>query len=253
MTDNSDTQEKLMSFWDHVEELRRRLLVALVALAVTTAASFAFADKIVVLLTQPIGGPGKLQAIEVTENVNVFLKVSLLSGFLLALPVILYELLAFIIPGLKPGERRWLFLGVLFATLMFALGVAFAYFVMLPNALPFLLNFLNIPTFPRPSSYFDFVTGLLFWIGASFQTPLLIFILARFGVVNASDLLKYWRVAIVVIAIIAAVITPTTDPVNMSLLMAPLIALYFLSVLLAFIAQRRGKQDEQQEMKDKTE
>jgi len=239
-TENPDNQEKVMSFWEHIEELRRRLMVALIALAVTTMASFVFADKIINILTIPIGGPGKLQAIEVTENVNVFLKVSLLSGFLLALPVVLYELFAFIIPGLKPGERRWLILGVLFATFMFALGVAFAYLVMLPNALPFLLNFLNIPTTPRPSSYFDFVTGLLFWIGASFQTPLLFFILARFGVVNASALLKYWRVAIVVIAIIAAVITPTTDPVNMSLLMAPLIALYFLSVLLAFLAQRRN-------------
>jgi len=252
MTDNPENQEKLMSFWEHVEELRRRLIVALVALAITTTISFTFADKIVVLLTQPIGGPSKLQAIEVTENVNVFLKVALLSGFLLALPVILYELLAFVIPGLKPNERRWLLLGVLFATLMFMLGVAFAYFVMLPNALPFLLNFLNIPTSPRPSSYFDFITSLLFWIGASFQTPLLIFILARFGVVKASDLLKYWRVAIVVIAIIAAVITPTTDPVNMSLLMAPLIALYFLSVLLAFMAQRRNSSDEQSS-DDKTE
>jgi sec-independent protein translocase protein TatC len=243
MTDNPEDQEKLMSFWDHVEELRRRLLIALVALAITTAISFTFADKIVVLLTQPIGGPGKLQAIEVTENVNVFLKVALLSGFLLALPVILYELLAFIIPGLKPGERRWLILGVIFASLMFVLGVAFAYFIMLPNALPFLLNFLNIPTFPRPSSYFDFITSLLFWIGASFQTPLLIFILARFGVVDAASLLKYWRVAIVVIAVIAAVITPTTDPVNMSILMAPLIVLYFLSVLLAFVAQRKNKKE----------
>jgi sec-independent protein translocase protein TatC len=243
MTDNPEDQEKLMSFWDHVEELRRRLLIALVALAITTAISFTFADKIVVLLTQPIGGPGKLQAIEVTENVNVFLKVALLSGFLLALPVILYELMAFVIPGLKSGERRWLILGVIFASLMFVLGVAFAYFIMLPNALPFLLNFLNIPTFPRPSSYFDFITSLLFWIGASFQTPLLIFILARFGVVNAADLLKYWRVAIVVIAVIAAVITPTTDPVNMSILMAPLIVLYFLSVLLAFVAQRKNKKE----------
>ncbi|HTX78716.1 MAG TPA: twin-arginine translocase subunit TatC [Longilinea sp.] len=234
-----------MSFWDHVEELRRRLIVAMIALAVTTMISFAFADKIIALLTIPIGGPDKLQAIEVTENVTVFMKVSLLSGFLLALPVILYELMAFIIPGLKPSERRWLILGIFFATLMFALGVAFAYLVMLPNALPFLLNFLNIPTSPRPSSYFDFVTGLLFWIGASFQTPLIIFILARFGVVKGSDLLKYWRVAIVVIAIVAAVVTPTPDPVNMSILMAPLIVLYFLSVLLAFLAQRRNKPDEQ--------
>lgn len=244
MSETGNQQEKVMSFWDHVEELRGRLLIALLALLVTTAVSFAFADKAVTLLTLPIGGPSKLQSIEVTENITVFMKVSLLSGFILALPVILYELMAFVIPGLNSRERRWLIVGILSATILFAAGVAFAFFIMLPAALPFLLGFLNIPTNPRPSSYFDFVTGLLFWIGASFQTPLLVFILARFGVVRAGALLKYWRIALVVIAIIAAVVTPTPDPVNMSILMAPLIVLYFLSVLLAYIAQPRIPRDQ---------
>jgi len=232
--------ERNLTMGGHIEELRKRLLYALVALGVGTLISFVFAEKIIAFISIPIGGVENLQSIEITENLGVFMRVSLLCGFVIALPVILYELLAFILPGLQPNERRWVFWTIPAITLMFLLGAAFAYFVMLPTAIPFLIGFLGVPTVPRLSNYISFVTSLMFWIGISFQAPLVVFFLAKLKLVDAKGLAKQWRLAFIVIAIIAAMVTPTVDPVNMALLMLPLILLYWISVLLALIARRGG-------------
>jgi sec-independent protein translocase protein TatC len=222
-----------MSIWDHLKELRGRLFKALIALGVTTIASFVFAQRFLEVLAVPVGGLQNLQAVDITESIGVFMRVSLLSGVVLAMPVIVYQLLMFVLPGLTPDEKRWVYLAVPVASLLFLSGVLFAFFVMLPAAVQFLVTFLNVPTHPRISTYINFVTNLMFWIGLSFETPLLSFILAKLKIITASALLKQWRVAIVIIAVIAAAATPTVDPVNMSLLMAPLFVLYLLSVLLA--------------------
>jgi len=124
----------------------------------------------------------------------------------------------------------------------FLLGVAFCYFVMLPAAIPFLVGFLGVKTTPRLSSYISFVSNMMFWIGVSFELPLVVFILAKINIVTAKMLANQWRIAIVFIAIMAAVVTPTPDPVNMSIMMAPLMVLYVLSIFFAFIA-RRGRGD----------
>jgi len=223
---------------DHLEALRGHFMRSLIALAIGTGIGFTFAERILDWMAQPIGGIEELQAIEVTESVGAFMKVSLLTGFVLAFPYILLELFAFINPGLKRRERILLLTSIPVATLLFLCGVAFAYFVMLPAALPFLLNFLGIATVPRPSNYISFTTNMLFWIGISFTYPLIIFALASVGLVHSGPLLKGWRFAIVGIAVMAAAITPTVDPVNMSLLMAPMIVLYGLGILLAAIAER---------------
>jgi sec-independent protein translocase protein TatC len=227
-----------MPFWDHVEELRRHLLIALLALAAATIGSFLFAQQIIALLAVPVGSLDALQSIEVTENISVFMRVSLLSGVTIAMPVILYELLAFVMPGLKDNERRWVILAVIFGTLLFLAGAAFAYFVMLPASLTFLLQFLGVATRPRLSSYINFITNLIFWMGVGFQFPILVFALAKLGVVSVRALAKGWRYALVLIAVLAAMITPTVDPVNMALLMAPMFLLYLLSVLFAALAVR---------------
>ncbi len=234
-------KSRIMTITEHIEELRKRLLISLVFLVITTAISFAFAQYVIEYLSQPIGGLENLQSIEITENVGVFMRVSLLSGFILALPVILYEMLAFIMPGLEPGEKRWVYWTIPFITIMFMVGAAFAFLVMLPAAIPFLTSFLGVQTVPRLSNYVNFVTNLIFWIGMSFQAPIVVFILARLKLVRAGDLIKQWRLAVVIIAILAAMVTPTVDPVNMALLMAPLILLYFISVLLAALARRGEK------------
>lgn len=235
--ESDDLENTGMTLIDHLDELRRRLLIALVAMGVTTAASFWLSENVIFpLLTRPIGGAAQLQSIEVTENVGVFMRISLLGGVTLAMPVLVYELLAFVAPGLTKNERMWVLIAVPMTTLLFLCGAAFAYFVMLPAAIPFLLDFMGVHTVPRLSNYINFTTSLIFWLGVSFESPLLIFVLAKMKLVNARSLLKGWRIAIVVISVIAAVVTPTVDPVNMLLLMAPLFVLYLFSVLLAALA-----------------
>jgi sec-independent protein translocase protein TatC len=223
---------------EHLEALRSTLLRSLAALVLTTLIAFVFASQVLDWLAQPIGGIEALQAIEVTESVGAFMRVSLLAGFVLAFPYIGLEIFLFVAPGLRRRERLVVVATIPVATILFLAGVAFAYFVMLPVALPFLLNFMGIVTVPRPSNYIRFVTGLLFWIGIAFQFPLVVYLLAALGFVRARVLVEGWRVAIVAIAIIAAVITPTVDPVNMGLVMAPMTALYFLSIGLAALAER---------------
>jgi len=241
-----------LSVLGHVNELRKRLLICLIALLVTTVVSFTFSQQIAEILSRPIGGIEVLESIDVTENVTAFMKISLLSGVILALPVIVYEVLAFILPGLSPNERKWVWIMVPLASLFFVAGVLFAYFYMLPTALPFLLNFMGIATAPRPSNYFGFILNLLFWVGVCFELPLLIFLLARLGVINSNQLIKGWRIAIIVIAVVAAVITPTPDPVNMGLMMVPLFLLYLISILFAVIAgrQRKKAQENQDDVEE---
>ncbi|MEA5079519.1 MAG: twin-arginine translocase subunit TatC [Anaerolineaceae bacterium] len=244
MSEAAKTDPKEMSFFAHIEELRKRLLIALISLAVGVSVSLFFGEKAVAILTLPIGGLDKLQSIEITENIGVYMRVSLLLGVILAFPMIIYQLLLFVLPGLNIREKRLVLLAIPFATLFFLAGVAFAYFVMLPAALPFLINFLGVTTNPRLSSYISFITDLLFWIGVVFELPLLIYVIARFGLLTPKSMLRYWRQAIVIIAILAAIITPTVDPVNMSLMMLPLVVLYFISVLFAWLANRnRNRQD----------
>jgi sec-independent protein translocase protein TatC len=239
---SEDSDTALMTFWEHIEELRKRLFIALLALGAATAGSFVFAEKVINLLAKPAGSIDALQSIEVTENVAVFMRVSLLCGVMIAMPIILYELLAFILPGLKPGEKRWVFITMFFGTVLFFAGAAFAYFVMLPASVTFLINFLSVETKPRLSSYINFITSLIFWLGVGFQFPIIIFALVKLNILSAKTLAGGWRYSLVIIAIMAAVITPTVDPVNMVLLMAPLFVLYLLSVLFAYIASGKKKQ-----------
>jgi sec-independent protein translocase protein TatC len=230
-------------FLEHIEELRQRLLRALIGLALGTIISAVFTPTILEWMARPIGGLDNLKAIEVTENVGVFMQVSLLGGVTLAMPFILYQVWRFISPGLYARERRYVYLLIPFATLLFVSGVAFAYFVMLPTAVPFLIGFLSIETQPRPADYISFITNLMLWIGVSFETPLLIFFLAMVRIIDYRMLIRGWRIAILAIAVLAAVITPTPDPVNMGLVMAPMILLYGLSIILARIAYRPVDED----------
>lgn len=222
----------------HLDALRKHLFRAIGFLAVTTILSFAFTSNIIDLLARPIGGIHKLVAIDPTEPLGVFMRVALLSGFALAFPYIALELWLFVAPGLRRDSRIFGLSAIPIATIFFIGGMAFAYFVMMPVALPFLLDFMGLTTQVRPSSYIKFVTGLMFWIGVAFEFPLVIYVLARIGLIRGQMLAAQWRLAIVIIAVAAAAITPTVDPVNMALVMGPMIALYFLSIALALLAQR---------------
>lgn len=234
----TSTESVFKDYLVHFEELRTRLIKSVLALVVGVVLSFALTPTVLQVLTKPIGGLDKLQAIEVTESISVFMRVSLLTGFIFALPFIIYQILSFIFAGLEPDEKRWILLFIPAATILFISGIIFTYYVLLPTGIPFLLGFLGVQTVPRVSNYFEFVTGMLFWVGICFEAPLVTFLLAKLKLISGKTLLKQWRIAVVVIAIVAAFVTPTGDPVNMGLLMLPLLVLYFLSILLALIARR---------------
>lgn len=222
----------------HLDALRTHLFRALAVLAVATALAFTFTPRIIDYLAAPVGGMEKLIAIDPTEPLGVVMRVALLAGFTISFPYIALELWLFAAPGLGRGSRLFALAAIPLAMLFFLAGMAFAFFVMLPSALPFLLNFMGFTTQVRPSSYIRFVTGIMFWIGVAFEFPLVIYVLARLGLVRGKILADQWRLAIVLMAVLAAAITPTVDPINMSLVMGPMIVLYFMSIGLAFLAER---------------
>ena len=223
----------------HFDALRKHLVRIVIVLGIATALSFVFSNQILQILAAPLeNGFDSLIAIDVTEPIGTVMRVSLLTGVAIAFPYIALELWLFIAPGLKRNSRYYGLIAIPITTIFFLGGMAFAYFVMLPTALPFLLNFGGINTIPRVSSYIKFVTNIMFWLGVAFEFPIVIFILASLGLVSAKTLVQHWRLAVVIIAVIAALITPTVDPVNMALVMGPLILLYILSIGLAKIAQR---------------
>ena len=222
----------------HVNVLRKHLFRSALVLTLTTVLAFAFASQIINLLALPVGGIDELVAIDPTEPIGTFMRVSLLTAFAITLPYIILELWLFIAPGLSRDSRIFGLYAIPIAVIFFFGGMAFAYFVLLPTAIPFLINFGGITSQIRPSSYIRFVTSIMLWIGIAFQFPLIIYVLARVGLIRAKVLIEQWRLAVVIIAILSAVITPTIDPVNMALVMGPMIVLYFLGFALASIAER---------------
>jgi len=243
----STTIENPKALLPHIYALRKHLLRAVLAIAIATALSFLFVHDILSFLAKPMaGGIDELIAIDVTENVGTVMRVTLLSGFTIALPYVIFEIWLFIAPALRVRSRIKGIIAIPVAILLFVGGMAFAFFVMLPTALPFLFNFMGLTTQPRPSSYYNFVTLIMFWIGVTFEFPLVIFLLANLGLIKAKAFASQWKLAIVIIAILAAAITPTVDPVNMGLVMAPMIILYFISIGLAYIAER-GRSTKQKE------
>ncbi len=238
------------SLWDHIETLRMHLLRMVIALALGVGISFYYTVPLMEYLAGPVGGLAKLQAIQVTEEIGVFMRVALTSGIAIMLPYLAFELWLFAAPGLRPRERKMGLAGIPLATVLFLGGMAFTFYVLLPAALPFLGNFTAISQFWTAREYFKFVTGLMLWIGLFFEFPLVIYILTSIGFVKPGILLQQWRLAVVIIAVIAAAITPTVDPVNMGLVMLPMILLYFVSIGLSYIAyagrRRRENQAEEQ-------
>ncbi len=229
----------------HLNELRIRLTYVVVALLVTTLLSFAFAEPMLLYLLEPyaesINGEVELQTLEPTEGIETFFKVSLLTGAILSMPMILYQFWQFVVPGLTHDERRYVYIFLPSTLLLFALGILFAWFVLIPAAVFFLANFLGtiFKTDWTPNGYIGFVLRMLFWIGLAFEMPVIVYFVARVGVVTAKTLREQWRFAVVGIAVLAAIITPSIDPVTMMLTMAPLIVLYILSIGLAVIGQRQ--------------
>ena len=231
----------------HLNELRKHIFRAVIGFALATMVAFYFITPILDWISAPVGGIDQLQAIEVTESIGVVMRVALLSGFTVSLPYIVFELMLFAAPGLSPRARVIGILSLPLVILFFVGGMLFAYYFLLDPALEVLLNFMGIPTLPRPSSYIRFVTTLMFWIGVSFEFPLVTYVLAAMGILKPSLLRDNWRIAVVLIAVLAAMITPTIDPINMLIVMVPLLLLYAMGVLMAYLAWSGRRKEEAQQ------
>ena len=237
--------EREQTILQHLAELRRRLIISVLALLAASAVSFAFFDQLIELLVRPAkdletGVGGQLIFTEVTELLATSIKVSFVAGFILAFPVILYQVVMFVAPGLSGREKRYLLGFLPGAMLAFASGVAFGYFVLTPPALHFLLTFGGDVAVPmiKVSSIVNLMVRLLFWMGIAFETPLVMYLLAQLGLVNARKLARFRRYWVVVAFILGAIITPTFDPINQGLVAVPLLVLYEVGILLAKWAGR---------------
>jgi sec-independent protein translocase protein TatC len=226
-----------MALLEHLDELRQRLIRAIIAVLIGVIVGTFVTPTVLKLLVAPLGDQVPL-AISPTEAPAVFFKVAIVIGLVIAMPVIMYQLFQFARPGLEPVERRYVLVGAPAASLSFAAGVVFAATVLLPAALPFLQGFLFGIVEQRYSieRYISFVSNILVWAGLVFETPLVMYFLAKLGVVTPEGFAKARRVVIIGAAAGAAVITPTTDPVNMLLVMVPFMLLYELGILLARLA-----------------
>ncbi len=186
----------------------------------------------------------RLASFSPTDRISAIFKIAIYGGLLLAMPVLIYEMLAFIVPGLTRSERRVLLGGVFGSTLFLIGGMAFAYFIVLDRALGFLLGVAseNIENVIGINEYISFVTRIILWVGIAYQLPMVLALAARIGLVTARQLLRFWRYAIVLVFVVAAVATPTPDPLTQSFVAVPLFGLYFLGVLFAWLLYKpRGE------------
>ena len=232
----------------HLQELRGRLIKSVVAMLVTTGITFVFHAQILEFLMEPARGfegvPNEKPVYtDLTEFIGVAFKVSLLSGFILALPYVLYQIVMFVTPGLKKNERRYLFILLPVSLLAFLAGAAFGHQVLFPPAVRFLLSFgSDVATpFIRIGGYISIMLTLLFWMGVVFETPVVTFFLAKIGVVSGNFLARQRRYALVASFVMGAIITPTFDPINQGLVALPIMVMYELGIWLARLGERGRK------------
>ncbi|MEE8598238.1 MAG: twin-arginine translocase subunit TatC [Dehalococcoidales bacterium] len=226
----------------HLAEVRKRLLSCMLAVLVTTAISAVFAKYIFRILESRAENINLIY-IEMTEMLGTYFRVAFMSGIVLASPFLIYQFVMFIRPGLNTTERRYLYFLLPSAMLAFAAGVAFGYFVLFPPMARFLITFGSDIATPqiRVGNFVSLMVRLLFSLGLCFETPLLAFFLAKIGVVTPQMLSRYRKFAVVGAFILGAIITPTFDPINQSIVAIPLILLYELGILLAKLARRKEK------------
>ena len=247
----NDRPTRLMS---HFAELKKRLYIAIAAILICTILAFVFYKPIQDFVQRPAiealervrpDDPARLVQLDITEGWTVTAKVSVLVGFAASFPIVLYQVIAFVRPGLKGNERRTLYWLLPGGTLMFVAGAAFAYYLVIPPAIHFLLQFggeIALVT-PRLSSYVTLVTTLTIWMGLIFELPIAMFLLAKLGVIRPQGLSKQRRWVILFAFVLAAIVTPTVDPVTQTMVAAPVVVLFELGLLLTKLAtrERRGE------------
>ncbi|XP_074584489.1 sec-independent protein translocase protein TATC, chloroplastic-like [Curcuma longa] len=221
--------DKEMSIFDHLEELRQRLFVSVLAVGGAILGCFCFSKDLIVLLEAPVSSQGvRFLQLSPGEFFFTTIKVSGYCGLLLGSPVILYEIIAFVLPGLTKDERKFLGPIVLGSSVLFYVGIAFSYTVLTPAALNFFVNYAQgaVESLWSIDQYFEFVLILMFSTGLSFQVPVIQLLLGQVGLVSGDQMLSIWRYVVVGAVVAAAVLTPSTDPLTQMLLAGPLLALY---------------------------
>jgi sec-independent protein translocase protein TatC len=225
----------------HLGELRTRLIRSVIVVAITSMVAFIFSEEIYKILTWPVSGI-QLQAIELTEVLGTTMRVSLVAGIIVAVPWLTYELVMFVSPALTRREKKYVYLILPWIALMFLGGVAFSYFIVVPRMVTFLLGFGSeiAETVPRLKDYVSIVSRLLLSVGLVFEMPVLTTFLARIGVLKPEWLSGKRKIAIVLAFILAAIITPTIDPINQCLIALPIVILYEMCIWLAKFAYKRS-------------
>ena len=243
--DDDDSPSGKMSFLEHLDELRQRLIVSILAIVVGFLIAFFFIEQIFAFVMKPLQqilpAGGRLIYTEATEAFMLQLKMAALAGVVIAAPVIMWQLWLFIAPGLYSREKRFALPFVLFSTVFFVAGVAFSHYIVFPAAWKFFASFNNdyLEFMPKVSEAFGLYAYMLLAFGIIFQMPTLILALARMGVVTAGFLWRHTKYAILIIFILSAVITPSSDVVNQSLMAFPMLALYLFSIGIAWLFGRK--------------
>ena len=231
---------KKLSVLSHLGELRSRLIKSVIAIVIASVVAFIFRDWIFYILILPAEGISLIY-IEMTEMIGTIMRVCLAAGIVLAMPYLVYQGIMFVSPALTRKEKKYVYLILPWIALMFLGGVAFGYFILVPPATRFLLTWGADIATPeiRIGNYISIVTRLLLAIGVVFEMPVVTTFLSRLGIIKPKWLADRRRLAIIVAFILAAIITPTFDPINQSLVAVPMIVLYEMSIWLAKLVQRK--------------
>lgn len=240
-----------MSFIEHLEELRRRIIVMFLALVTAIAVGYIFSWEILDILKEPAlkaDIPLNLYYQTVLEPFTVRFRIAMYAAIVLALPVILYEIIAFIAPALRKREKKFMFFALAFIILFFLGGVAFCYFYILPVGLDWLVGQAAGELSPvlMAGEYVSLVVLLLVALGIAFETPLVVWLVVRLGIITPQRLHKNWRYAVIVILVFAALITPDWNPITMMLVAAPMFLLYEGSILMAMLGRRSAERRRQE-------
>ena len=242
--------EKQMTFLEHLEELRWRLIKSIVAVVVLSLGSYFFSEQIMDLLTLPF--PETLIFLAPAEGFLIRLKISLFAGIIVGLPIIFYQIWQFVVPGLLDKERKYVPVVVFISTVCFLVGAFFAYSIMIPFAMRFFMKFQTpeLVANIRIKDYLSFVTTMILVFGIVFEMPILSYFLTRIGLITAKFLRSKRRYAIVVILIMAALLTPP-DVVSQLFLGGPMVLLYEVSIFVSYMAARKRKKQDGDETSEK--
>jgi sec-independent protein translocase protein TatC len=230
-------QDREMTIMEHLEELRKRLMIVALGTVLGMAIAAAWLTVPAMKLLVQVAAV-RIIYFDPTEGFTTYMKVTLAIGAAIAMPVIVSQVLLFVMPALHPHERRWVYIGTPAVTLAFCIGVLFAILVVAPAGVQFLAGFGSdiAEVSWGADKYLSFISSFVFWIGASFETPLIVFFLAKLGVVQVKQLARYRKYALIGAFVIGAFITPTPDPLNQTIVSLPLYLLYELGILLARFA-----------------